>query len=226
VIRLSNIGKRYGSTAVARTALAGVDLTIERGEFVALRGPAGSGKTTLLNIVGLLDRPSSGTYRFADREVSRHSERELAALRQRGIAFIFQSPHLIEDLDVQANVELTLEHQSVVRPRRKQMVREMLELVGLYARAHDYPDELSPCEQRRVAIARALVNDPSLILADEPTSNLDDGHGAAIMDMIGVMNRAGATVLIATEFCACAAHAARIVQLRNGRVLPGEHGRI
>jgi putative ABC transport system ATP-binding protein len=226
VIRLSNVCKRYGSAASARTALEGIDLTIERGEFVVLRGPAGCGKTTLLNIVGLLDQPSSGTYRFADREVSRYSEHELAALRQRGISFIFQGSHLIEDLDVHANVELTLQYQNVARARRRQMVREVLELVGLHARAYDYPDELSPCEQRRVAIARALVNDPSLILADEPTSNLDDDHSVAIMDMIGALNRAGATVLVATESGACAAHAERIVQLDNGRVLPGGPRRI
>ena len=226
MIRLSNVCKRYGSAASARPALEGIDLTIERGEFVALRGPAGCGKTTLLNIVGLLDQPSSGTYHFADRDVSRHAEHELTALRQRGIAFIFQSSNLIDDLDVHANVDLTLQYQNVARPHRKQMVREVLELLGLDGRANDYPDELTPCEQQRVAIARALVNDPCLILADEPTSNLDADYGAALMDMIGALNRAGATVLVATESGACAAHAERIVQLKNGRVLPGELGRI
>ena len=222
MIRLENVCKRYDGAGRSRVALEGISLSIERGEFVAVRGPRDSGKTTLLNIVGLLDRPSSGTYCFADREVSRHSEHELAALRQRGIAFIFQGSHLIEDLDVHANVEIPLRYQNVARARRKQMVREVLELVGLYARAHEYPDELSPCEQRRVAIARALVNDPGLILADEPTSHLDDDYGAAIMAMIGALHRAGATVLIATESGACAAHAPRIVRLENGRVLPGE----
>ena len=221
MIRLSNVTKRYPSPRDA-AALDGIDLTIERGEFVAVMGPSGSGKTTMLNIVGLIDTPSSGRYVFADEDLSSRSVDKLTELRRRHVSFIFQSFHLIADLTVYENVELPLRYQRVPRARWATRVREVLELVGLDSRMKQYPDELSGGQQQRVAIARALVNDPSLILADEPTGNLDSRSGADVMEMLGVLHREGATVVMVTHSPARAAQADRVVHLLDGRIVPRE----
>jgi putative ABC transport system ATP-binding protein len=221
MIRLSNVTKRYSSSRDA-AALDGIDLTIERGEFVAMMGPSGSGKTTMLNIVGLIDTPSSGRYVFGDEDLSSRSVDELTDLRRRHVSFIFQSFHLISDLTVYENVELPLRYQKVPRARWATRVREVLELVGLDSRTNQYPDELSGGQQQRVSIARALVNDPSLILADEPTGNLDSRNGADVMEMLGVMHREGATVVMVTHSPARAAQADRVVHLLDGRIVPRE----
>jgi putative ABC transport system ATP-binding protein len=221
MIRLSNVTKRYSSSRDA-AALDGIDLTIERGEFVAVMGPSGSGKTTMLNIVGLIDTPSSGRYVFGDEDLSSRSVDELTDLRRRHVSFIFQSFHLISDLTVYENVELPLRYQKVPRSRWATRVREVLELVGLDSRTKQYPDELSGGQQQRVSIARALVNDPSLILADEPTGNLDSRSGADVMEMLGVMQREGATVVMVTHSPARAAQADRVVHLLDGRIVPRE----
>jgi len=221
MIRLSNVTKRYSSSRDA-AALDGIDLTIERGEFVAVMGPSGSGKTTMLNIVGLIDTPSSGRYVFGDEDLSSRSVDELTDLRRRHVSFIFQSFHLISDLTVYENVELPLRYQKVPRARWATRVREVLELVGLDSRTKQYPDELSGGQQQRVSIARALVNDPSLILADEPTGNLDSRNGADVMEMLGVMQREGATVVMVTHSPARAAQADRVVHLLDGRIVPRE----
>jgi putative ABC transport system ATP-binding protein len=221
MIRLSNVTKRYSSSRDA-AALDGIDLTIERGEFVAMMGPSGSGKTTMLNIVGLIDTPSSGRYVFGDEDLSSRSVDELTDLRRRHVSFIFQSFHLISDLTVYENVELPLRYQKVPRARWATRVREVLELVGLDSRTNQYPDELSGGQQQRVSIARALVNDPSLILADEPTGNLDSRNCADVMEMLGVMHREGATVVMVTHSPARAAQADRVVHLLDGRIVPRE----
>ncbi len=221
MIRLSNVTKRYSSSRDA-AALDGIDLTIERGEFVAVMGPSGSGKTTMLNIVGLIDTPSSGRYVFGDEDLSSRSVDELTDLRRRHVSFIFQSFHLISDLTVYENVELPLRYQKVPRARWATRVREVLELVGLDSRTKQYPDELSGGQQQRVSIARALVNDPSLILADEPTGNLDSRNGADVMEMLGVLHREGATVVMVTHSPARAAQADRVVHLLDGRIVPRE----
>jgi putative ABC transport system ATP-binding protein len=221
MIRLSNVTKRYSSSRDA-AALDGIDLTIERGEFVAVMGPSGSGKTTMLNIVGLIDTPSSGRYVFGDEDLSSRSVDELTDLRRGHVSFIFQSFHLISDLTVYENVELPLRYQKVPRARWATRVREVLELVGLDSRTKQYPDELSGGQQQRVSIARALVNDPSLILADEPTGNLDSRNGADVMEMLGVMHREGATVVMVTHSPARAAQADRVVHLLDGRIVPRE----
>jgi putative ABC transport system ATP-binding protein len=225
VIRLFDVSKRYARGEAEANALRGIDLTVERGEFVAVMGPSGSGKTTLLNIVGLIDEPSSGRYMFDDHDLSRRSVSELTELRKRNVAFIFQGSHLIPELDVHENVELPLRYQRVARARRRIAVREVLELVGLGARAKDYPEQLSGGEQQRVAIARALVNDPKLILADEPTGNLDSRNGDDVLDMLATLHREGATVMIVTHSQACAARADRIVKLVDGRIVAGEEAR-
>jgi putative ABC transport system ATP-binding protein len=218
MIRLSNVSKRY-SNASDSAALDGIDLTIERGEFVAVMGPSGSGKTTMLNIVGLIDTPSSGRYVFGDEDLSRRSVDELTALRRLHVSFIFQSFHLIPDLSIYENVELPLRYQKVPRARWANRVREVLELVGLDSRARHYPEALSGGEQQRVAIARALVNDPALILADEPTGNLDSKNGTDVMDMLATLHREGATVVMVTHSPARAAQAERIVHLLDGRIV-------
>ncbi len=220
VIELSQIRKRYADDSTGAPALDGVDLRIARGEFVAVMGPSGCGKTTLLNIIGLIDAPSSGRYWFADEDLSNRSIDELATLRKRHMAFIFQSFHLIADLNVYDNVELPLRYQNIARARRRTLVREVLELVGLDARARQFPEQLSGGQQQRVAIARALVNDPAVILADEPTGKLDSRNGEEVLDMLVTLNRSGATVLMVTHSQACAAHADRIVHLRDGRIVP------
>jgi putative ABC transport system ATP-binding protein len=219
VIKLSNVCKRYAQAETNAAALDGIDLTIGAGEFVAVMGPSGSGKSTLLNIVGLIDEPDSGSYVFADQELCYRSPDQLADLRRRNIGYIFQSFHLIGDLTVYENVELPLRYQSVARGRRATLVREVLELVGLERRARQLPEQLSGGEQQRVAVARALVNDPKLILADEPTGNLDSKNGHEVMQMLATLNREGATVVIATHSPAHAACAGRVVHLLDGRIV-------
>ena len=217
VIRLLNVTKHYSNPSDS-PALDGIDLTIERGEFVAVMGPSGSGKTTMLNIVGLIDTPSSGRYLFCDEDLTNRSVDALTELRRRHVSFVFQSFHLIPDLSIYENVELPLRYQRVPRARWANRVREVLELVGLDARAKHYPEDLSGGEQQRVAIARALVNDPSLILADEPTGNLDSRTGADVMEMLTTLHREGATVVMVTHSPDRAAQAGRIVHLLDGRI--------
>ncbi|HEX5046889.1 MAG TPA: ABC transporter ATP-binding protein [Gammaproteobacteria bacterium] len=226
VIELSAVTKRYAPAEADRPALDGIDLSIDRGEFVAVMGPSGCGKTTLLNIVGLIDTPTTGRYLFANQDLAGRSENELTELRKHNIAFIFQAFQLIPELSVYENVELPLRYQPAPRARRRTAVREVLELVGLDARARDYPEALSGGEQQRVAIARALVNDPKLILADEPTGNLDQGNGTAVLDMLCTLNRAGATIIVVTHSPACAERADRVVHLLDGRVVGAAHARI
>ena len=220
MITLANVSKRYPSAPSSAAALDRVDLSIERGEFVAVMGPSGSGKTTMLNIVGLIETPSSGRYLFGGEDLSSRSIDQLAELRRRHVGFIFQSFHLIADLTVYENVELPLHYQDVPRARWRTRVRELLELVGLDARGGHYPEDLSGGEQQRVAIARALVNDPGLIVADEPTGNLDGRREADVLDMLTTLHDAGATVLMVTHSAARAALAERIIHLRNGRIVP------
>jgi putative ABC transport system ATP-binding protein len=220
MITLANVSKRYSSSPAPSAVLDGVDLTIQRGEFVAVMGPSGSGKTTMLNIVGLIDTPSSGRYVFGGEDLSNRSVDQLTNLRRRHVGFIFQSFNLISDLDVYENVELPLHYQGVPRGRWRQRVREVLELVGLDARSRDFPNELSGGEQQRVAIARALVNDPSLIVADEPTGSLDGRSDGDVLEMLATLHREGATVLMVTHSEDRAARAERIVHLRDGRIVP------
>ena len=220
MIKLSNVCKRYPAGETETAALEAIDLTIGQGEFVAVMGPSGSGKSTLLNIVGLIDSPSSGSYRFDGEELAHRSTSELADLRKRNIGYIFQSFHLIGDLTVYENVELPLRYQQVGRARRQTLVREVLELVGLDRRAAQYPEQLSGGEQQRIAVARALVNDPKVILADEPTGNLDSQNGDEVMQMLATLHREGATIVIATHSAAYAARAQRVVQLLDGRIVP------
>jgi putative ABC transport system ATP-binding protein len=220
MIKLQQVSKKYRTAELETTALDGVDFALESGEFVAVMGPSGCGKSTLLNIVGLIDNPSSGQFFFGEREISQYSESRLANLRKGNVGFIFQSFNLIDELDVYENVELPLLYQKVSKPQRRNLVREALELVGLSPRAKHKPAQLSGGQQQRVAVARAVVGNPKLILADEPTGNLDSKNGEEVMEMLTTLNEQGTTVLMVTHSPSHAARAQRVVNLLDGRVVP------
>jgi putative ABC transport system ATP-binding protein len=222
MIKLTQVSKKYRTTELETAALDGVDFALQSGEFVAVMGPSGCGKSTLLNIVGLIDNPSSGEYLFFEREISQYSESRLANLRKGNVGFIFQSFNLIDELNVYENVELPLLYQKVSKPQRRNLVREALELVGLSARAKHKPDQLSGGQQQRVAVARAVVGNPKLILADEPTGNLDSKNGEEVLGMLTTLNEQGTTVLMVTHSPTHAARAHRIVNLLDGRVVAAD----
>jgi putative ABC transport system ATP-binding protein len=219
LIRLQNIKKLYRADAVETAALDDVSLEIRQGEFVAIMGPSGCGKSTLLNIVAMLDEASSGRYLLGDIDVTTASESRLAEIRKGNIGFIFQSFNLIEDLSVYENVELPLLYLDVPKRRRETRVREVLELVDLLPRARHRPRQLSGGQQQRAAIARAVVGDPKLIVADEPTGNLDTRNGDDVMEMLTTLNEQGATVLMVTHSPVHAERASRIINMLDGRLI-------
>jgi putative ABC transport system ATP-binding protein len=219
VIELKDISKHYRADEIETAALAQVDLRIDEGEFVAVMGPSGCGKSTLLNIIGMIDSPSGGEYRFCGEDIARFPERRLVELRKRYLGFIFQGFNLIDDLTVYENVELSLLYQNVPRSRRRERVREVLELVNLQARAKHRPTQLSGGQQQRVAVARAVVTDPKLILADEPTGNLDTRNSEEVMGMLETLNEQGATILMVTHSPQHAARALRVVNMLDGRIV-------
>ena len=218
MIQLSNVQKTYRTTDLETMALDDVSLEIHEGEFVAVMGPSGCGKSTLLNIIGMIDTPTSGEYFFGDAEISKRSERDLVDFRKRNVGFIFQNFNLIDDLSVQENVELPLLYQGMRKPDRRTRVREVLELVDLSHRAKHKPDQLSGGQQQRVAVARAVVADPALILADEPTGNLDTQNGEDVMQMLETLNGEGTTLLMVTHDASLADRAGRILHLQDGRL--------
>lgn len=218
VIQAENLTKVYKMGAVEVHALNGLSLNIARGEIVAIMGPSGSGKSTLMNIIGCLDRPTSGEYLLDDEPVSRLGDDQLATIRNRKVGFVFQSFNLLSRATALANVELPIRYAGVVRGRREK-ARAALESVGLADRVYHRPNELSGGQQQRVAIARALVNDPAIILADEPTGNLDTKSGQEIMDLLLNLNHNhGTTLIIVTHATDIAAHAQRIIHIRDGVV--------
>ncbi|MGH7787461.1 MAG: ABC transporter ATP-binding protein [Candidatus Binatia bacterium] len=221
VIELVGITKSYVSGRFAVDALRGIDLRIDRGELVAIMGPSGSGKTTLMEILGCLLQPTAGCYRFNGRAVEAIPPDGLAALRGEAIGFVFQSFNLLPRLTALDNVELPLGYRRVPRRERRQRALSALERVGLAARTRHLPAELSGGERQRVAIARALVNDPSVILADEPTGNLDTETGNAILDLLLALNRGGATVVMVTHDPRIGARGERLIRIRDGRI---DHG--
>lgn len=219
LIQLRGIRKVYRTGALETMALDGITLDIEEGEFIAVMGPSGCGKTTLLNVVSMVDTPSSGRYELAGREVSAATESQLTELRRGNIGFIFQNFHLIDHLSVYQNVQLPLLYLDMPWKQRHTRVREVLELVDLMHRAQHLPAQLSGGQQQRVAIARAVVGDPRLIVADEPTGNLDTRNGEEVMDMLTTLNQQDATILMVTHSSAHAERAGRILNMLDGRIV-------
>jgi putative ABC transport system ATP-binding protein len=219
MLKLETISKVYRTSEVETQALGEVSLEIADGEFVAIMGPSGCGKSTLLNLVGLLDSPSSGAYWFFGEDVARRSESQLTRLRREHIGFVFQSFNLIDDLTVAENVEVALLYRKIPGAERKRRVREALERVGIAHRAGHRPQQLSGGQQQRVAVARALVSAPRLILADEPTGNLDTANGEAVMALLTEAAASGVTVVMVTHSLAHAAAAGRTIKLLDGRVV-------
>jgi putative ABC transport system ATP-binding protein len=219
MLSLQNISKIYRTTEVETHALSQVSLVVRTGEFLAIMGPSGCGKSTLLNILGLLDNPDSGSYSFFGEEVAKLREKELTRLRRGNVGFVFQSFNLIDDLNVSENVEVSLLYRGMSGAERRRRVTAALERVGLMHRARHLPSQLSGGQQQRVAVARALVGEPKLILADEPTGNLDTENGTAVMEMLTQINRAGTTVIMVTHSLVHAAVAARTVKLLDGQVV-------
>ena len=221
MITLKGIRKLYRADNVETAALANVNLQIDEGEFVAVMGPSGCGKSTLLNIVGMIDTPNEGEYLFCGENVAPYPESRLVEIRRRQLGFVFQSFNLIDDLTVFENVELPLLYQNVPRAQRKARVREVLELVDLRPREKHKPAQLSGGQQQRVAVARAVACDPKLILADEPTGNLDTKNGEEVLGMLDTLNQQGTTILMVTHSHEHASRAHRIINMLDGKVLPG-----
>jgi putative ABC transport system ATP-binding protein len=219
VIALEDVRKVYAMGSVEVQALRGVSLSIEPGEYVAVMGPSGSGKSTLMHILGCLDVPTSGRYLLAGEDVGAMDDVELAEIRNRRIGFVFQQFNLLPSLTAARNVELPLSYASVDRDTRRRRAREALERVGLADRLDHRPGELSGGQQQRVAVARALATDPSLLLADEPTGNLDSAATEDVLALFDELHRAGRTVVLITHEADVAARAARIIRLRDGAVL-------
>ena len=219
MLSLKSLRKHYRTEDVETVALDGIDVDIEEGEFVAVMGPSGCGKSTFLNIVGMLDSPSEGEYWFKDQNVAGLAERDLAGLRKKHIGFIFQSFNLIEELSVAENIGLALLYHDVSSAERRMQVEAVMERVGIAHRAKHMPNQLSGGQQQRVAVARAIVGDQSLILADEPTGNLDSTHGQEVMDMLTQLNQEGTTIVMVTHSEPHAQCASRVINLFDGRVL-------
>ncbi|KRC79103.1 ABC transporter ATP-binding protein [Sphingomonas sp. Root241] len=219
MLTMRELSKVYRTDTVQTTALDAIDLDIAEGEFVAIMGPSGCGKSTLLNMIGMLDSPSSGSYVFNGKEVAGLSESKLADVRKESIGFIFQSFNLVDELSVRDNVELALLYHNVSASERKRRVDEVMDKVGIAHRARHRPSQLSGGQQQRVAVARALVASPKLILADEPTGNLDTHHGEEVMRMLQTLNGEGSTIVMVTHSPAHADYAGRIVSMLDGRIL-------
>ena len=219
MIKVSNLSKIFRTDEIETTALNGVSLEIKDGEFVAIMGPSGCGKSTLLNILGLLDNPSGGSYIFGDTEVSQMKEKERTKFRKGNIGFVFQSFNLIDELNVFENIELPLKYLNISSTERKKRVTEIMKRMNISHRAKHFPRQLSGGQQQRVAIARAVVSNPKLILADEPTGNLDSKNGLEVMNLLTELNREGTTIVMVTHSPKDAAKAQRTIDLLDGKIV-------
>jgi putative ABC transport system ATP-binding protein len=219
LIRLQGVGKVYCTADVETHALSSVDLEVHRGEYLAIAGPSGGGKTTLLSILGLLDTPTTGEYLLNGHAAARLTATERAEIRNREIGFVFQAFNLIGDLNVYENVELPLTYRQMPQEERRQRATEALERVGMGHRMGHYPSQLSGGQQQRVAVARAIAGRPSVLLADEPTGNLDSANGEAVMELLRELHQDGATLCMVTHDPRYAQHAGRTVHLFDGRLV-------
>ncbi|MFC1561761.1 ABC transporter ATP-binding protein [candidate division KSB1 bacterium] len=219
MIKTKNLKKLYTTEEVETTALNNVNLEVNEGEFVAVMGPSGCGKSTLLNILGLLDNPSEGEYHFLSDEVSKYNERQRANLRKSNIGFVFQSFNLIDELTVYENVELPLLYLGTPSQERKKRVSDVLDLMQIMPRKNHFPQQLSGGQQQRVAVARAVVTKPKMILADEPTGNLDSAHGDEVMKLLTALNDEGTTIVMVTHSPSYAEYSHRIVHLFDGHIV-------
>jgi putative ABC transport system ATP-binding protein len=219
MIKAEKLTKIFRTDEVETTALNAVSFEIKEGEFVAIMGPSGCGKSTLLNILGLLDNPTSGTYTFLDHEVSKSNERQRANLRKHNIGFVFQNFNLIDELTVFENVELPLIYLNMATRDRRERVNEVLEQMQIAHRAKHFPLQLSGGQQQRVAVARAVIAKPSLILADEPTGNLDSAHGEEVMNLLNELNITGTTIIMVTHSQRDAEYSRRVIRLFDGQII-------
>ena len=219
MIKTEKLSMLFTTEEVQTKALNEVTLHVEQGEFVAIMGPSGCGKSTMLNILGTLDSPTSGSYFFEGKQVDKMNENQLTALRKNNLGFIFQSFNLIDELTVYENVELPLVYMGIKTAQRKEKVNKVLEKVNLLHRANHYPQQLSGGQQQRVAIARAVVTDCKLLLADEPTGNLDSVNGVEVMELLSELNRQGTTIIIVTHSQRDATYAHRIIRLLDGQIV-------
>ena len=219
MIKTEKLTKLFTTEEVQTKALNEVTLQVEQGEFVAIMGPSGCGKSTLLNILGTLDSPTSGSYSFEGKQVDKMNENQLTALRKGNLGFIFQSFNLIDELTVYENVELPLIYMGIKAGKRKARVNKVLEKVNLLHRVNHYPQQLSGGQQQRVAIARAIVTNPQIILADEPTGNLDSVNGSEVMNLLLELNKEGSTVVMVTHSEENARMAGRLIRMMDGNIL-------
>ena len=219
MIQIENLMKVFRTEEVETTAINNISLNVKEGEFVAIMGPSGCGKSTMLNILGLLDNPSGGKFVFNNIDVTNFKERHRTNLRKSNIGFVFQSFNLIDELTVYQNVELPLVYQKVPAAQRKEMVERALNRMAILHRRNHYPQQLSGGQQQRVAIARAVVTNPKIILADEPTGNLDSNNGKEVMNLLTELNKEGTTIVMVTHSQSDAEHAHRIVNLLDGQVV-------
>ena len=219
MIALDGVSRRYASDEVETTALADIDLTVDAGEFVAIMGPSGCGKSTLLNIIGTIDRPTDGRYLFEGADIAHAPEAELARLRRDRLGFVFQSFNLIDELTIAENVALGLAYRTMPAREKKERVAAAMDRVGIAHRQRHHPHQLSGGQQQRAAIARAIVGEPTLILADEPTGNLDTENGAQVMNILTGLNQDGATIVMVTHSPSHADMARRRIDMLDGRIV-------
>jgi putative ABC transport system ATP-binding protein len=222
ILKMTDIVKEYQMGEEISCVLKGIDLRVEEGEFLAILGPSGSGKSTLMNIIGCLDVPTSGEYILSDRRIADQDEKTLAGIRSREIGFIFQSFHLLQKQTALENVELPMIYANVKEKERRERAMEALKKVGLADKMHHYPNQMSGGQQQRVAIARAIVNNPTILLADEPTGALDQKTGVQVMDLFHALNDEGRCIIMITHDAKIAAHAKRIVRILDGNISEGQ----